>query len=75
LALYPNERNVIGNKWIYTVKYNLVGEIKIYKARLVAKGFSKKYRVNYDETFASMGKIPTIRIILALLVAQGWKVF
>ena len=66
---YPNDNNVIGNKWIYKVKFNLVGDIEIYKARLVAKDFAKKYGVDYEETFAPMAKMPTIRIILALLVA------
>ena len=41
----------------------------------MAKGFAQKYGVDYEETFAPMAKMPTVRIILALLVAQGWKVF
>ena len=28
LVSYPNERNVINNKYIYKVKYNSVGAIK-----------------------------------------------
>ena len=75
LVPYPNERNVIGNKWVYKVKYNSVREIEKYKARLVAKGFSQKYGVDYEETFAPMANMPTIRVILALLAAQGWKFF
>ena len=42
LVPYPNENNVIGNKWIYKVKFNLVGDIDKYMARLVAKGFFSK---------------------------------
>jgi len=75
LVPYPNERNVIGNKWIYKVKYNLVGEIEKYKTRLVAKGFAKKYRVDYEKTFAPMAKMSTVRVILALSATQGWKFF
>ena len=40
LVPYPNEKNVIGNKWIYKVKFNSVGDIEKYKVRLVAKGFA-----------------------------------
>ena len=70
-----NEKNVIGNKWIYKVKFNSVEDIEKYKARLVAKGFAQKYGVDYEETFALMVKMPTIRVILALQATQGWKVF
>lgn len=37
---YSTLRNVIGNKWVYKVKFNLEGEIYKYKERLVAKLFS-----------------------------------
>jgi len=40
LVPYPNENNMIGNKWIYKIKFNLVGYIKKIKVRLVAKGFA-----------------------------------
>ena len=40
LVPYPNEKNVIGNNWIYKVKFNSIGDIEKYKSRLVAKGFS-----------------------------------
>jgi len=75
LVPYPNEKNVIGNKWIYKVKFNSIGDINKYKARLVAKGLAQKYSVDYEETFALMEKMPTIRIILALFATQGWKCF
>jgi len=75
LVLYPNEHNVIGNKWIYKFKYNSIDEIEKYKARLVAKGFAQKYRIDYKETFALMAKMSIGRVILALSAAQGWKVF
>lgn len=30
---------IVGNKWVFTVKYNLNGSISKYKAMLVTKGF------------------------------------
>jgi len=75
LVPYPNEKNVIGNKWIYKVKFNSVRDNEKYKVRLVAKGFSQKYGIDYEETFALVKKMPTIRIILTFSAAQGWKVF
>ena len=70
LVPYPNEKNVIGNKWIYKVKFNSVGDIEKYKARLVAKGFAQKYGVDYKETFTIVAKMPIVKIILALSAAQ-----
>ena len=71
LVPYPNEKNVIGNKWIYKVKFNSVGDIEKYKVKLVAKSFAQKYDIDYKEIFAPMAKMPTVRIIFALSVAHG----
>jgi len=65
LVPYPNECNMIGNKWVYKVKYNSIREIEKYKARLVAKYFSQKYGVDYEEIFALAVNMPTIKMILA----------
>jgi len=42
LVPYLNKKNVIGNKWIYKVKFNLVGDYEKYNVRLIAKGFAQK---------------------------------
>lgn len=42
-----------------------VGSIERYKVRLVAKGFTQTYEVDYQETFVSVAKMNTIRILLS----------
>lgn len=40
-ALVPpkNAAKIVGNKWVYMVKYNPNGSISKYKVKLVAKGY------------------------------------
>jgi hypothetical protein len=46
------DKEIIGVKWIYKVKYNVDGLVQRNKARLVAKGYSQKPEVDFHETFA-----------------------
>ena len=48
----PQDKKVIGLKWVYRIKYNQDGSIQKYKARLVAKGYSQQPGIDCDETFA-----------------------
>jgi len=44
-----------------------------YKATLVAKGFKHKEGIDYQETFAPVAKMITIRVVIALATQFGWQ--
>ena len=58
------ENNVIGTKWVFRNKMNEQGEVVRNKARLVCKGYSQKEGIDYDETYAPMARIETVRLFL-----------
>lgn len=64
----PKSGNIIGSKWVFSIKRRADGTVERYKARLVAQGCSQRYQVDYHETFAPVVRHSTIRIVLALAV-------
>lgn len=68
LVELPKDKNVIGCKWVFKVKYGSNGKIDRYKARLVAKGYSQKFGEDYDQVFAPVTHQTSIRAIKLLEV-------
>ncbi|KAL6347365.1 hypothetical protein AAG906_017104 [Vitis piasezkii] len=69
----PKGKKIVGCKWIFTIKYKVDETIERYKARLVAKGFTQTYGIDYQEIFARVEKMNTIRIILSLATNLDWS--
>jgi len=63
----------IGVKWVYKTKLNAEGEIEKNKARLVAQGFSQQPSIDYNETFAPVARIDTVRMVLAIAAQNKWS--
>ena len=51
---------------VCTRKYKADGSFERYKVRMVAKRFTETYDIDYSETFASVAKMNTVRVVLSL---------
>ncbi|CAM8902581.1 unnamed protein product [Rhodiola kirilowii] len=71
----PSGKNAISSKWIFRVKRHSNGTIERYKARLVARGFSQEEGLDYNETFAPVVKMTTVRTVIALASSKNWPLF
>jgi hypothetical protein len=72
LVPLPEGKKAIGCKWVYKMKHNSNGSISKYKARLVAKGYAHTHGIDYEETFAPIAKMATVRVVIAVAASRGW---
>lgn len=66
-------KKVIDVKWFYKLKLIPNGEIANYKAMLVAKGFLQRPGIDFNEVYAPIYRLETIRIIVEIAKNKGWK--
>ena len=57
-------------KWIYKIKTHSDESIELYKTRLVAKDFTQEYEIDYEETFAPVAHILSVRALLTVAAAS-----
>ncbi|KAI0991325.1 hypothetical protein K3495_g16862, partial [Podosphaera aphanis] len=69
----PEGRKIVSGKWVCKVKGNAQGELERFKARYVAKGYSKIQGIDYNETFAPVVRLESLRLLLAISASKGWK--
>ena len=62
----------IGCKWLFKIEFNVDGIVDKFKARLVAKGYSQKEGIDYEDTFALVAKMNTIRLTTSLATKFYW---
>ncbi|CAH9116972.1 unnamed protein product, partial [Cuscuta epithymum] len=70
----PPGKKPIFCKWVYKIKYKSDGTIDRYKARLVVCGNRQVQGIDYDETFAPVAKMVTVRTMLAIAASRDWEI-
>ncbi|GJU01866.1 retrovirus-related pol polyprotein from transposon TNT 1-94 [Tanacetum coccineum] len=75
LVPQPKNMTIIGTKWVFRNKLDENGVVSRNKALLVAQGYNQQEGIDYDETYAPVARIESIRILLAYACALDFKLF
>ncbi|KAK2578606.1 hypothetical protein KPH14_001023 [Odynerus spinipes] len=74
LVDHPKDRQVIGSRVVLRNKYSQDGHIERRKARVVARGFTQCPGIDFNETFAPVARLSSIRLMMALAAQHEMKV-
>ena len=74
LTELPPGHKAIGLKWVFKLKKDAEGKVIKHKARLVAKGYVQQRGIDYEEVFAPVTRLETVRLLLALAAKNSWEV-
>jgi hypothetical protein len=73
LVMCPKQ-NVVETKWLFCNKQDEYGVLTRNKARLVANGYAQVACLDFEETFAPVTKLESIRILLAYVSHLSFKI-
>ncbi|CAI7925221.1 unnamed protein product, partial [Closterium sp. NIES-54] len=59
-------RNILSGKWVFRIKTLADGSIDKYKARWVVRGFEQTHMVDFDLTYAPIGRHTSVRILICI---------
>jgi hypothetical protein len=75
-SLVPRpKQNVVGTKWLFHNKQDEYGVVTRNKERLVAKGYVQVTSLDFEETFAPVARLESIRILLAYAAHHSFNLF
>jgi hypothetical protein len=75
-SLVPRpKQNIVGTKWVFRNKQDEHRVVTRNKARLVAKGYAQVAVLDFEETFAPVARLESIRILLAYAAHHSFRLF
>ncbi len=69
------DMNIIGSTWTYRIKRNEFGTPIKHKSRLCAQGFNQLPGIDYNDTFAPVVEVNTIRLLLAYSASKPLNIY
>jgi hypothetical protein len=70
-----SKQNIICTKWVFRNKQDEHAVVTRNKARLVAKGYSQVECLDFDETFAPIARLESIRMLLSYAIHHDFKLY
>jgi hypothetical protein len=69
------KQNVVGIKWVFRNKQDEYGVVTRNKVGLVTKSYSQVEGLKFDETFAPVARLESIRMLLAYATHHDFKLY
>ena len=77
LVKAPPGANIMDSMWVYNIKWDGEGNRIKDKARLIGKGYTQQLGVDYNETWAGVTRLESVRMtaaIAAKLDLRLWRI-
>jgi hypothetical protein len=71
LADLPHGHSVITLKWVFKLKRDEAGAIVKHKAHLVACSFVQREGIDFNDTFAPVARMESVRLLFVLAAQEG----
>ena len=75
LVIPPPGANIMDSKWVYDIKWDGEGNCIKDKARLVGKGYTQQFGVYYNETWAGVTRLESVRMTAAIAAKLDLKLW
>ena len=70
LMRLPPGKRALPLRWIYRTKRDATNVFERYKARIIVKEYAQEAELDFDETFASVIRIDSVRTLFAISISK-----
>ncbi len=71
----PPDANIMESRWVYNIKWDGEGNHIKDKARLVGKGYTQQLGIDYNETWAGVTRLESVRITAAIAAKLNLRIW